>query len=87
MWSASRDWLRDPAGVAIPDTDCLQADACAPGYRYDMHQRLVLEAKEAMRGRGLRSPDEWDAVALTFAEPVADTDTGRKLEIPRFGAV
>jgi hypothetical protein len=24
-----------------------------------------------MRARGVRSPDEWDAVALTFAEPVA----------------
>ena len=87
MWSASRDWLRDPAGVSIPDTDSLQADATAPGYRYDMNQRLVLEAKEAMRGRGIRSPDEWDAVALTFAEPVADTDAGRKLEIAKFGAV
>jgi len=24
-----------------------------------------------MRRRGVPSPDEWDAVALTFAEPVA----------------
>lgn len=23
-----------------------------------------------MRARGVRSPDEWDAVVLTFAEPV-----------------
>jgi hypothetical protein len=23
-----------------------------------------------MRARGVRSPDEWDAIALTFAEPV-----------------
>jgi hypothetical protein len=35
-----------------------------------MDQRLVLESKEHMRQRGTRSPDEWDAVALTFAEPV-----------------
>jgi hypothetical protein len=87
MWEASRDWLRDPAGVSIPDSDALQADACAPGYRYDMNQRLVLESKDAMRGRGIRSPDEWDAVALTFAEPVSDSEVGRKLEIPRFGVV
>jgi len=32
--------------------------------------RLVLEAKEDMGKRGMRSPDEWDAVVLTFAEPV-----------------
>ena len=25
-----------------------------------------------MRRRGAASPDQWDAVALTFAEPVAD---------------
>jgi hypothetical protein len=32
----------------------------------------VLEKKEDMRRRGAASPDEWDAVALTFAEPVVD---------------
>ena len=53
------------------DQDALQADACAPGYKYDSLSRVVLESKEDIRKRGLRSPDEWDAVALTFAEPVA----------------
>jgi hypothetical protein len=72
MWERSRAWLMDEAGVDIPDSDALQADACAPGYSYDLQQRLVLEAKEKMAARGVRSPDEWDAVALTFAEPVAD---------------
>ena len=73
MWMRSRDWLADPAGAGIPDLDSLQADACGPGYHYDSNQRLRLESKEHMRARGLRSPDEWDAVALTFAEPVAPT--------------
>jgi hypothetical protein len=72
MWERSRDWLGAAGGADIPDSDSLQADACAPGYSYDMHQRLVLESKEHMRSRGLRSPDEWDAVALTFAEPVKE---------------
>lgn len=72
MWSRSRDWLNDPAGVDIPDSDALQADACGPAYGYDANQRLWLESKEDMRKRGLRSPDEWDAVALTFAEPVVE---------------
>ena len=31
----------------------------------------MLERKEDTRGRGAKSPDEWDAVALTFAKPVA----------------
>jgi hypothetical protein len=54
----------------IPDRDSLQADACGPSYKHDSHSRLQLESKDAMRARGLPSPDEWDAVALTFAEPV-----------------
>jgi hypothetical protein len=70
MWQRSRDWLNAPGGADIPDSDGLQADACGPGYSYDMNQRLQLEPKEHMRARGLRSPDEWDAVVLTFAEPV-----------------
>jgi hypothetical protein len=72
MWEKSRDWLDEPGGADIPDRDSLQADACAPGYLYDLNQRLQLESKEKMASRGVRSPDEWDAVALTFAEPVAE---------------
>jgi hypothetical protein len=72
MWMNSRDWLDAEGGADIPDSDSLQADACGPGYRYDSYSRLVLEKKEDMRRRGVRSPDEWDSVALTFAEPVAE---------------
>lgn len=71
IWMWSRDWLDQEGGVDIPDSDVLQADACGPGYKYDSNSRVLLEKKEDMRKRGLPSPDEWDAVALTFAEPVA----------------
>lgn len=72
MWMRSRDWLDDVGGADIPDLDSLQADACGPGYHYNANSYLLLESKEHMRDvRKLRSPDEWDAVALTFAEPVA----------------
>ena len=57
--------------MQIPDDDSLQADACGPGYKYDSLTRLQIEKKEDMRRRGVPSPDEWDAVVLTFAEPVA----------------
>lgn len=73
MWGKSKEWLDEPAGVDIPDLDALQADACAPGYKYDSLSRVVLESKDDIRKRGLRSPDEWDAVALTFAEPVVES--------------
>jgi hypothetical protein len=71
MWMRSKDWLEDEGGADIPDDDALHADAVAPGYRYDMRQYLLLESKEDIRKRGLRSPDGWDAVALTFAAPVS----------------
>lgn len=66
----SNDLLKEVAGGSIPDLDSLQADACAPGYKYDINQRLILESKDDMRRRGVRSPDKWDAIALTFAAPV-----------------
>jgi hypothetical protein len=72
MWMRSRDWLEDPMGVDIPDEGIYQQDAVGPSYKYDANQRIVLESKEQMRKRGVRSPDVWDAVALTFAEPVYD---------------
>jgi hypothetical protein len=86
MWMASRAWLEDPAGAALPDDDALQADACGPGYRYDSNTRLAIEKKEDMRRRGVPSPDLWDAVALTFAEPVAGPQGfGRALDYPNMG--
>lgn len=85
MWSKSRDWLCEEGGVDMPDSDSLQADACAPGYRATSLQQIVLERKEDIRARGMPSPDEWDAVALTFAEDVADESTGfgRSLDYPK----
>jgi len=86
MWMKSREWLEDPAGAAVPDLDSLQADACGPTYTWDSNTRLKLEAKDHMRARGVKSPDEWDAVALTFAEPVApDAGFSRRLEYPASG--
>lgn len=82
MWMRSRDWLEEPGGADIPDSDSLQADACGPGYHYNANSYLLLESKEHMRQvRKLRSPDEWDAVALTFAEPVSNGRSKPKLDL------
>ena len=53
------DWLTDEGGADLPDDDALHADAVAPSYHYDARQFLVLEPKEKIRARGLRSPDGW----------------------------
>jgi hypothetical protein len=62
MWMKSKEWLEDPAGAAIPDSDTWQADACGPAYKYDSNTRLQLESKADMRKRDIASPDECDAV-------------------------
>jgi hypothetical protein len=69
MWGTLSKWLED-GPVQIPDVDSLHADLCAPKYKFDSLTRLVIERKEDMKKRGLRSPDEADALCLTFAEPV-----------------
>jgi hypothetical protein len=52
----------------IPDRDSLVSDLTCVGYKHDSNARLVLEPKDAIRKRGLPSPDEGDALALTFAQ-------------------
>jgi hypothetical protein len=69
MWSEMKKWLMDYP-CQIPDADSLHADLCAPTYKFDSKTRVVLEKKEDMKARGMRSPDEGDALALTFAFPV-----------------
>ena len=80
MWWEMRDWLNGDLPVMIPDEDALHADLCGPQYKYDSNQRRILESKEDMRKRGLRSPDGADALALTFAEPVREPDRSEQHE-------
>lgn len=71
MWGKLRDWL--PKG-AIDTTARLETDLTGPGYQHDKRDRVVLESKEAMKKRGMDSPDDGDALALTFAMPMAVGD-------------
>lgn len=68
MWTSMRAWL--DAG-AIPDDGDLEADLTGPEYGYAADQvSIQLERKADMRRRGLKSPDDADALACTFAEHV-----------------
>lgn len=82
MYMNSKEWLEDVAGADIPDDDALQADACCPGYKYDSNTRLQIESKDDIRRRGSPSPDGWDAVVLTFAEPVAPNTWAKPIKYP-----
>ena len=70
MWCGVRDWLR--SGGMIPDDEGLKQELCAPTYKYDPSGRLKLETKDEIKKRiSDMSPDKADALALTFAAPVA----------------
>jgi hypothetical protein len=70
MWGEMEKWLRD-GPVSIPNDSGLIGDLSGPTFKYDSNGRLLLESKDDMRGRGVKSPDAGDALALTFAMPVA----------------
>lgn len=73
MWADLRDWL---GGGCIDTSAALFRDLTAPEYDYfgKAQDSVMLEAKESMKGRGLPSPDDGDALALTFAGRVARRD-------------
>jgi len=69
MWGLMNEWLSSPP-AQIPDNDDIEIDLCGLRYAYDSHGRLKIESKEDAKKRGIKSPDEGDALALTFAYPV-----------------
>jgi hypothetical protein len=56
--------------LKIPDSDALAADLTATGFKYDSQGRVQLEEKSEVKKRLGASPDQGDAVALTFAIPI-----------------
>jgi hypothetical protein len=72
LWALMRDWL---AGACIDDDSDLVEDLAGPEYGFQgRSDRIILEPKEQMKKRGLASPDNADALAVTFAVKVARRD-------------
>ena len=69
MWQGMADWIR--GGGALPPDEALKGELTAPTYSYNNAGLLQLERKEDVKERLMRSPDLADALALTFAAPVA----------------
>ena len=69
MWWHMAQWIKQ--GGAIPPDPVLQGDLGAPTYGYTPKGPKILEAKDKLKERIGRSPDLADALALTFASPVA----------------
>ena len=68
MWGDMREWLKT---ASIPHDRFLKSDLISPMMKPDSRGTIFLESKKDMKARGLASPDAADAIAVTFAFPVA----------------
>ena len=82
MWGTMKDWLRS---AALPQDRQLKADLTGPLKKPNSSGTVFLEGKKEMRSRGLASPDAADALAVTFAYPVAHREA-KDLPARKFGS-
>lgn len=68
MWNSLKKWLS--TGGALDD-QATADEITAPEYKVRLDGKIVLESKDEMKRRGVPSPNRADALALTFAHPVA----------------
>lgn len=69
MWAELKEWLKEDG--MIEDDQQLKDDLTGPEAFINLRGKLQLESKDDMKRRGLPSPNKGDALALTFAYPVA----------------
>lgn len=86
MWGEMRSWLKS---ASLPNDRMLKIDLIGPMSKPDSSGRIFLESKKEMKSRGLASPDSADAIAVTFAFPIARHDysdsnvnTSKKINYP-----
>jgi hypothetical protein len=72
MWHGLKKWLE--AGGSIPEIPELISELASPEYSFSSANKMVLETKEKMKDRGLRSPDYADALALAVGYPLRAND-------------
>ena len=78
IWGRMREWLK---GGCLGKDEALATDLTSVEYGFRPDDSILLESKEAMKRRGLASPDDADALAVTFAQPVAEFMGGD--DVPR----
>ena len=66
LWFKCKAWL-EGQDVKLPRDDLLWAELAAPRYHFTSAGKLQVESKDAMRKRGVPSPDRADAVCLALA--------------------
>jgi hypothetical protein len=83
LWDRMKDWLL--TGAVEPD-EKMAMDLASPGYHINRSNLLALESKADMQKRGQASPDDVDALALTFAQAVAPAEVEERDEDDEDGA-
>lgn len=77
MWFRMAQWVKSIG--ALPEMPELHAELTTPKYSFERDNKLKLEKKAEIKKRTGVSPDIADAIALTFAQPVAHRDVRMKL--------
>jgi len=77
MWNDMKNWLKT---ASIPSDRQLKADLVGPMKKPNSSGTIFLEGKKEMKSRGLASPDAADALAVTFAFPVAHREYNGRME-------
>ena len=75
MWGAMKEWLKT---ASITSDRLLKADLTGVQKKPNSSGTIFLEGKKEMKSRGLASPDAADALAVTFAFPVASREEYNK---------
>jgi hypothetical protein len=79
MWGLLKNDLDN--GLCLPDErrsferESLKTQLTERQYGHTLKGQIRLETKEDMKDRGVASPDDVDALAITYAEDVAPTKT------------
>jgi hypothetical protein len=71
--------------AAIETDEKIAADLAGPRYHINRSNLLVLESKADMQKRGQAAPDDGDALALTFAQPVSLAEVEEEDEEEEYG--
>jgi hypothetical protein len=65
LWMSVKDWLSTRA-VKLPRSEDLRHELVAPRYTFSSNGKVVVESKDSMKKRKMRSCDLADSLALTF---------------------
>jgi hypothetical protein len=72
-WQRMKTWI-DEVGCLPPDIELAEQLTTIHYKLNEKSNKQQMEGKREMESRGLKSPDKADALALTFATPVARAD-------------